>query len=116
VVENGGGVCKNPCRLARGKRFPARFWWLLWGEMYPAGRRGPGWGKIPKADGGGLPAPDPGLRRMCCRVSAGLESEGRHLVLLVADAQREVMQGAANDSLGAVVKGLEQRYVAVLPH
>jgi hypothetical protein len=55
VVENGGGACKNPCRRARGKRFPARFCWLLWGKVYPAGR-GPWWGKIPEADGGGRAA------------------------------------------------------------
>jgi hypothetical protein len=61
------------------------------------------------APGGGNPGsglrragrPDPGLRRRRCRVGEGLESEGRHLVLLVADVQREVVQGAANDSIGA---------------
>jgi hypothetical protein len=90
VVKNGGGACKNPWRLAREKQFPAQFCWLLWGEVYPAGRRGPWRGKIPEADGGGWAALDPGLRRWRCRVGAGLESEGRHLVLLVADAQREV--------------------------
>ncbi len=51
-VENGGGACKNPWRRARGKRFPALFCWLLWGEMYPAHRRGPWRGKISEADGG----------------------------------------------------------------
>jgi hypothetical protein len=61
-------------------------------------------------------APDPGQRRRRCRVCAGLESEGRHLVLLIADAQCEVVQGAANDGVGAVVQRLEQRYVAVSPH
>ena len=53
VVENGGGACKNTWRRARGKRFLARFCWLLWGEMYPVGRRGPWRGKIPEVDGGG---------------------------------------------------------------
>ncbi len=53
MVEDGGGACKNPWRLARGKRFPALFCWLLRGEMYPAGRRGPGRGKVPRADGAG---------------------------------------------------------------
>jgi hypothetical protein len=61
-------------------------------------------------------APDPGLHGRCCRVGAGLESEGRHLVLLVANAQREVMQGAANNGVGAVIKQLERRYMAVPPH
>jgi hypothetical protein len=116
VVENGGGACKNPWRRARGKQFPARFCWLLWGEVYPAGRRGPWWGKIPEADGDGRAAPDPGLRRRCCGVGAGLESEGGHLVLLVADAQSKVVQGAANDSVWAVVHRLERRYVSVPPH
>jgi hypothetical protein len=74
------------------------------------------WGKIPEADSGGQAAPVPGLHRRRCRVSAGHESEGRHLVLLVADAQREVVQGAANDGVGAVIQRLERRYVAVLPH
>ena len=68
MVENGGRACKNPWRRAKGKRFPARFCWLLWGEVYPAGRRGPWWGKIPEEDGGGRAAPDPGLRRRRCRV------------------------------------------------
>ncbi len=116
MVENGGGACKNPWRLARGKRVPARFCWLLWGEMYPAGRRGPWQGNFPEVDSGGQAAPDPGLRRWHGRVGAGFEPEGGHLVLLVADAQREVMQGAAKDGVGAVVEWLERRYVAVPPH
>jgi hypothetical protein len=83
--------------------------------MYPAGRRGP-WQKILEADGGGRAAPDPGLCRWRGRVGAGFEPEGGHLVLLVADAQREVMQGAAKDGVGAVIGRLERRYVAVPPH
>jgi hypothetical protein len=85
VVENGGGAFKNPWQLVTGKRFPVRFFWLLWGEIYPAGRRGPRRGKIPEADGGGLATPDPGFRRWRGRVGAGLQSEGGHLVLLVAE-------------------------------
>jgi hypothetical protein len=61
-------------------------------------------------------APDPGLRGRRCRVSAGLELEGRLLVLLVTDAQHKVIQGAANDGVGAVIKRLERRYDAVPPH
>jgi hypothetical protein len=80
------------------------------------GRRGPWWGKIPEADGGGRAAPDPGLRRRRCGVGAELESEGGHLVLLVADAQHEVVQGEANYSVWAVVHRLERRYVSVPPH
>jgi hypothetical protein len=76
--------------------------------MYPAGRRGP-------ADGGGQAAPDPGLRRRRGGVSAGFEPEVGYLVLLVADAQREVMQGAAKDGVGAVVELLKQWYVLILP-
>ncbi len=49
-------------------------------------------------------------------VRAWFESEGGNLVHLVADAQREVVKGAANDGVGAVVQRLERRYVAVLPH
>ena len=112
MIKNGCGACKN----SRGKRFLTQFCWLLWSEVYPAGRSGPGRREIPEADNGGRAAPDPGLRRMCCRVSAGLESEGRHLVLLVADAQREVVKGSADDGVGAVVQQLERRYVAVPPH
>jgi hypothetical protein len=44
------------------------------------------------------------------------ESEGRHLVHLVADAQSEVVKGAADDGVGTVVQRLERRYVAVPPH
>jgi len=46
-------------------------------------------------------APDPGLHRWCGRFGAGFELEGGHLVLLVANAQREVMQGAAKGGVGA---------------
>jgi hypothetical protein len=115
-AENGGGVCKNPWRRARGKRFPARFSWLLWSEVYAAGRRGPRRREVPEAYGGGRAAPNPGQCRQRCRIRAWFESEGRHLVHLVADAQREVVKGAANDGVGAVIQRLERRYVAVLPH
>jgi hypothetical protein len=76
---------------------------------YPAGCRSPWRGKIPEADGGGQATPDPGLRGRHCRVCAGLESEGRHLALLVANAQLEVVHGVANDGVGAVVQRLEWR-------
>ena len=82
--------------------------------MYPACRRGPWRGKIPEADGGGRAAPDPGLRRWRGRVGAGFEPEGGHLVFLVDDAQCEVMQGAAKDSVGAVIQ--QRRYVSDLPY
>ncbi len=102
-------------QLARKKWFQTRFCWLLRGEMYPAGCRGPRRGKIPEAGGGGRAAPDPGLRWRRSGVSAGFEPEGGHLVLLVADAQREVMQGAVKDSVGAVVELLKQRYMLSPP-
>ncbi len=63
---------------------------MLWGEAYSAGRHGPRRWKVSEADGGERAAPDPGQRKQRCRVGAGLESEGRHLVLLVSDAQGEV--------------------------
>jgi hypothetical protein len=84
--------------------------------MPPAGCRGPGRREIPEADGRGRAASDPGKRRRRCKIGAGLESGGRHFVHLVADAQREVVQGAANDGVGAVVQRLERRYVPVPPH
>jgi hypothetical protein len=84
--------------------------------MYPAGNSGPGRGKSRKQTAAGRRPPDPGLRVRRFRVGAGFELEGRHLVLLVTDAQREVMQGAAVVGVGAVVKWLERRYVAVPPH
>ena len=107
---------QNPWRLARGKRFPALFCWLLWGGMYPAGHCGSWREKISEADGGGRATPDPGLRGRRSGVGEGFEPEGGHLVLLVADAQREVVQGAVKNGVGAVIKGLKWRYVAVPPH
>ncbi len=104
---------QNSWRLARGKWFPAQFCWLLRGEVYPASRRGPWRGKIPAADGGRQAASDPGLRRRRSGVGAGFEPEGGHLVLLVADAQREMVQGAAKDGVGAGVERLKQRHLAV---
>jgi hypothetical protein len=89
---------------------------LLWGEKYPVGHRGPWWWEVSEADGGGRAAPYPGKRGQRCRIGEGLKSEGRHLVLLVTDAQHEVVQGAANDGVGAVVLRLERRYVAIPPH
>ncbi len=84
--------------------------------MYPAGRSGPWRGEIPEADCHGLEAPVTGLRRRCSGDGAGFEPEDGHLVLLVADAQREVVQGASKDGVGAVVEWLKQRYVALPPY
>jgi hypothetical protein len=73
-------------------------------------------GKIPEDDSGRRAAPDPGLRRRHSGVVAGFEPEGRHLFLLVADAQCEMVQGAAKDGVGAVVERLKRQHMAVPPH
>jgi hypothetical protein len=85
--------------------------------MYPAGPRDDWWGKIPEADGGMRAAPDPGLRRWRSGVGAGLSQRVDTLSSLSqADAQREMMHGAAKDGEGAVVERLKRRYVAVPPN
>ncbi len=84
--------------------------------MHPAGRHDPGRREIPEADGRVRAASDPGKCGRRCKIRAGLESGGRHFVHLVTNAQREVVQGAANDGVGAVVQRLERRYVPVPPH
>jgi hypothetical protein len=76
----------------------------------------PGGGKSRKRTAAGGRAPNPGQRRRRCRIHAWFESEGRHLVHLAADAQREVVEGAVDDGVGTVVQRLERRYVAVQPH
>jgi hypothetical protein len=116
VVENGGGACINPWRRARGKRFPSRFGWQFGGEVYPACCHGTRRREVPEAYGGGRAAPNSRQRGRRCGIGAWFESEGRHLVHPVADAQREVVEGAANDGVGTVVQRLERRYVAVSPH
>jgi hypothetical protein len=83
--------------------------------MHPAGCRSIRRGKISEADGGGRAAPNPGLCGGHAGVCAGFEPENGHLVLPVADAQREVMQGAAKDGIRTVLELLEQRYEAVAP-
>jgi hypothetical protein len=86
------------------------------GRSVPGGPPRPLAGENPGSRRKGRAAPDPGLRRRRCRVNAGLESEGGPLVLLVADAQREVVQRAAKDCVWAVVQRLERRYMSVPPH
>jgi hypothetical protein len=88
----------------QGKRFLAQFPCVRRGEVYPAGRHGARRGKILKADGSGRATPGPGLRRRRCGVSAGLHPESVHLVLLVTNAQGEMVQGSAKDGVGAVVE------------
>ncbi len=106
---------QKPLVAGQGKQFPARFCWLLHGEMYPAGRCGPRRGKIPEADRGERAAPDPWLRWQRSGVGAGFEPEAGHLVLLVTNAQREVIQGAGKDGVEAYVELLKRRYVVVPP-
>ncbi len=110
---------QKPLSACQGKMVPGAVLLVAVGQSVP-GRPprplvgenpGSGWRRV-----GRRPAPDPGLRGRRCGVGAGLESEGGHLVLLVADAQREVVQGAANDGVGAGVQRLERRYVSVPPH
>jgi hypothetical protein len=45
----------------------------------------------------------------------GLSRRVETLSFSLSDSQHEVMQGAAKDGVGAVVKRLERRYVAVPP-
>ncbi len=99
---------QKPLAAGQGKTVPGVVLLVAVGQSVPGGLPRP-----LEADGGGQAAPDHGLRRWRCRVDAGLESEGRHLVLLTVDAQREVVQGAANDSVGAIV---QRQYVAVSHH
>jgi hypothetical protein len=103
---------QKPLAACQGKTVPGAVLLVAAGRSVPGGPPQ----KILEADGGGQAAPDPGYRGWRCKISAGLESEGRHLVLLVTDAQREVVQGAANDSVGTAVQQLKQRYMAVQPH
>jgi hypothetical protein len=77
------------------------------GRSVPASSRSPWRAKIPEADGGRRAASDPGLRRRRSGVGAGFEPEGGHLVLLVADAQSEMVQGGAKDGVGAIVERLK---------
>jgi hypothetical protein len=78
------------------------------GKIYPAGRPDARLGKIPKADGGQA-APSPGL----CRQRWGV------LVLLVADPQGEVVQGAEKNNVGDVIAAgaarVSPRDMSVLP-
>ncbi|MFO0007168.1 MAG: hypothetical protein ACK559_39250, partial [bacterium] len=72
--------------------------------MYPAGRHGTRRGEVPEAYGGGRAAPNSGQRGRRSGVGEWFESEGRHLVHPVADAQREVVKRTANDVVGTVVQ------------
>ncbi len=72
---------QKPLAACQGKTVPGAVLLVAVGQVYLAGCRGPWWRKM---DGCGRVASDPALRRRRCGVGAGLESEGRHLVLLVA--------------------------------
>ncbi len=83
------------------------------GRNVPGGPLRPWWGEIPEADGSRW---EP-LTLGCAGGAVGsvqVFSRSETLVL-VADVQREVMQGAANDGVGAVIKQLERQYMAVPP-
>ncbi len=94
---------QKPLAACQGKTVPGAVLLAAVGQNVPCG---PWRGKVPEAHGGGQAAPDPGLRGRRCKVGAGLESEGGHLVLPVGDAQREVVQGAAKNGVGAVIQRL----------
>ncbi len=81
--------------------------------MYTAGRHSPpAAGSVRRRAGG----PEPWAAPAALQDPCWFESEGGHLVHLVADAQREVVEGAAVDGVGTVLQRLERRYVAVPPH
>ena len=84
---------QKPLVAGQGKTVPRAFLLVAVGRSIPGGPSRPLAVRNPGSDGGGRAAPDPGLRRRRCGVGAGLESEGGHLVLLVADAQGEMVQG-----------------------
>jgi hypothetical protein len=104
---------QKPLAACQGKTVPGAVRLVALGRSVSACRSGPRRREVPEADGGGRATPNPGQRRRRCRIRAWFVSEGRHLVHLVADVQREVVKGAANDSVGAVIQRLELRYVAV---
>jgi hypothetical protein len=101
--ERRQGVQK-PLAACQGKTVPGAVRLVALGRSVPGGP--------PRPPAAGSPgsvrrrAPHPGQRRRRCRIRAWLESEGRHLVHLVADAQREVVKGSANDGVGTVVQRL----------
>jgi hypothetical protein len=107
---NSSKACKNPWRLATGKRLPAWFSCVRQGEVYPAGRHSAPRRKIPKGDGGRQRTPGPGLPRRRCGLMQGFSWRVDTLSLFVADVQGEMVQGSAKDGIGAVI---ERRDMAV---
>ncbi len=108
---------QKPLAVCQGKTVPGAVLLVAVGLSVRGGPpRPPRRRETSEADGGWLAAPDPGKSGRRCSIGAGLESEGRHLVLPVADAQREVVQGAANDGVGAIIQRLQRRYMAVSLH
>jgi hypothetical protein len=102
--ERRRGVQK-PLAACQGKTVPGAVQLVTLGRSVPGGPPRPpvvgNPGSVRRRAGG----PEPRRR---CRIRAWFESEGRHLV---ADAQREVVKGAADDGVGTVVQQLERRYV-----
>jgi hypothetical protein len=101
--ERRRGVQK-PLAACQGKTVPGAVQLVVLERSVPGGPPRPPAAGNPgsvRRPGG---APNPGQRRRRCRVRAWFESEGRHLFHLVADAQHEVGEGAANDGVGAFVQ------------
>jgi hypothetical protein len=97
----------------QGKMVPGAVVLVAVGRNVPGGLLRPWWGEIPEADGSRRGP----LTLGCAGGAVGsvqVFSRSETLVL-VADVQREVMQGAANDGVGAVIKQLERQYMAVPP-
>ncbi len=109
-LERRQGVQK-PLAAGQGKTFPGAVTLHVAGRNVPCGSpkcqawENPesGWQRA-----GRLAAPGPRLCRRHCGVGAWIQPASRHLVLLVSDAQDEVVQGGAKDGVGVVVERLEQ--------
>jgi hypothetical protein len=113
--ERRRGVQK-PLAACQGKTVPGAVRLAALGRNAPGGLRRPSAAGNPGSGRRREGGPAPWVTPQRCRIRAWFESEGRHLIHLVADAQREVVKGSANDGVGAVVKRLERRYMAVPPH
>jgi hypothetical protein len=93
---------KKPLVAGQGKTVPGAVPLRAVGQSVPCG---PPWCPAGgKAGGSGRATPGPGLRMRRCGVSAGLQPESVHLVLLVTNAQSEMVQGSAKDGIGAIVE------------
>ncbi len=107
---------QKPLAVCQGKTVPGAVRLVALERSVPGGPPRPPAAGFPGSVRRRAGGPEPWAAPQRCRVRAWFESEGRPLVHLVADAQREVVKGAADNSVGTVVQGLERRYVAVPPH